>query len=302
MGNPLDSRWCKGSLMYAPPTIVGTAYFVDATNGASTNTGLDWSNALITIDAAINKCTADKGDVIYVAPWHVENLTAVTDIVMDTAGVSIIGMTDGTRIPILTVTVAAGNIAVSAANCRISGLCFVSACVDGMTTGAITGAATADGLVVDNCIFRDGGTDVLEMVYGIYLTAGCNDCRITDNRFYTTDAGSGTLAGICLAGESARTVIANNILHGDWNSAGILGSAALQTNILIADNYIYNTDSAAGLAISLNAASTGAVVRNLVFGGKNTTAPVSAAACLAAENYATTVITESGNLCPAVDS
>ena len=155
MGNPLDSRWYKGSLIMAPPTIVGTAYFVDATNGASTNTGLDWNNALTTIDDAINLCTADKGDVVYVAPWHTQNLTAVTDIVMDADGVSIFGLTDGTRIPILTITVAAGNIAVSAPNCRISGLEFVSACVDAGTTGAITASAAADGLVVDNCIFRE---------------------------------------------------------------------------------------------------------------------------------------------------
>ncbi len=295
----LKSFWNNGSLVVYPPTLIGTSFYVDATNGATGNSGLNWDNALTTIDAAINKCTANKGDVIYVAPWHAENLIAATTINMDTEGVTIIGLSDGNRRPTLTITVAAGAITVSGANCRISNLEFLSACVDAGTTGAITTADTADGLQVDNCVFRDGGTNILEMAYGIVIAAACDNCKILNNRFYTTAAGSGTLTGISLTGETARTIIANNVMLGDWNTAAIGGSTALATKITIYGNVINNLDATTGFACNLHANTTGTVVRNLAHGGLNATAPISAAGCLMCENYQTNAEAASGLLLPA---
>ena len=46
----------------------GSVFYVDSGSGAAANTGDASDEALITIDAAINKCTASKGDIIYVMP------------------------------------------------------------------------------------------------------------------------------------------------------------------------------------------------------------------------------------------
>ena len=46
----------------------GSVFFVDSVTGSDTQDGLDPSSALATIDAAINKCTADKGDLVIVMP------------------------------------------------------------------------------------------------------------------------------------------------------------------------------------------------------------------------------------------
>ena len=60
---------------------MGTAFFVDSgPANAATDSGLTPESALPTIDAAINKCTANVGDVIFVLPGHVENVTAITGI------------------------------------------------------------------------------------------------------------------------------------------------------------------------------------------------------------------------------
>ena len=50
----------------------GKIFYVDATNGSTSNTGLTPTEALTTIDAAINKCTADRGDLIYLLPGHAD--------------------------------------------------------------------------------------------------------------------------------------------------------------------------------------------------------------------------------------
>jgi hypothetical protein len=214
---------------------------------------------------------------------------------MSTAGVSLIGVLQGNQRPTFTFTAADATFSITGANCRISGIKIVSGVAD-MAVG-VTASAAADGLEVDHCIFTDGGTAV-ELVIALQLAAACNGCYIHDNEFYTVDGG-GCASAIQLVGESAQTVIARNIISGDFSVAGIDGATALATNLIVADNLIDNLDPTAGLAIGLHASTTGIVCRNLTHGGKNTTAPVSAAACMCCENYATTVEAESGNLCPA---
>jgi hypothetical protein len=85
-----QSRWLNGSLQINPPIVIGSAFFVDSVNGASTNDGTSWDDALATVDQAIAKCTATKGDIIYCAPWHTEDeAVAATSIwTMSKAGVT----------------------------------------------------------------------------------------------------------------------------------------------------------------------------------------------------------------------
>lgn len=293
-----QSHWLGGTLQLFPPDICGNAYFVDATNGSDTaNSGTNWSNAFATVDAARAKCTANQGDKIYMAPWHAESEAGAATAIatMSIAGIDLIGLCQGNQRPTFTFTAADATFSVTAGNCRISGIKIISGVIDmavGMTVGA-----SADGLQVDNCIFTDGGA-ALELVIGLQLAAACSGCRIINNQFYTADGG-GCASAIQLVGESAQTVIAGNVISGDYSVAGIDGATALATNIIVTDNDIDNLDPTAGLAIGLHADTLGIVVRNLTHGGKNTTAPISAAKCMACENYATTVEAESGNICPA---
>jgi len=98
---------------------VGTAFFV-STEGSDTNGGLSWDDTLLTIDAAVDKCTADKGDIIYIAPGTYDE--TVLGVVADVAGITIKGLTDanGSRVNITnstgglasTITVSANNITI----------------------------------------------------------------------------------------------------------------------------------------------------------------------------------------------
>ena len=133
----------------------GKTFFVDATNGAATNSGKYPDQALTTIEAAVNKCTANRGDVIYVLPGHTENISAATSLVCDKAGIIIKGLGFGTARPNLSFTAATATIPVSAANVVIDNIIFTAAYAD--VADAFT--PTAKGLQFHNCEFLASATN-----------------------------------------------------------------------------------------------------------------------------------------------
>ena len=284
-----------------PMEPLGKAFYVDATNGTTSDDGLSWDTAVNTVDLAIAKCTANSGDVIFMAPWHAETEAVAATAVwtMSTAGVSLIGVKQGNQMPTFTITAADAYASVTGGNCLVQNCKFVSGIED--LASALTLGAAADGTTIDGCSFLDGGTTILEMVIGISITAACTDVTINNCFFSTTPAGSGTLAGIHALGAADRLRITNCRFVGDWNTQApidILDAKSL--DVYIADNDIFNLDDASGLAISVQATTTGLIVRNLIFAGKNTVAGLSTAdKCGQLENYQTTVEAESGNLVPA---
>ncbi len=106
------------------------------------NDGKTPERPLSTIDAAINLCTAGRGDTIFVMPGHVEAVTA-TSIVMDTAGVRIIGLGNGANRPILTFGVTSSNIAITGANTVMRNMILKST-VDSVVAGITVSAAGVD--------------------------------------------------------------------------------------------------------------------------------------------------------------
>lgn len=121
--------------------IMGNVYFVDSGTGADTNDGLTIETALATLDAAIGKCTANNGDIIFVAPGHTETWTTTgAKVVADVAGVSIIGLGQGANRPTFSFGHTGTTWTISAASVTLANLLLVSA-VDSITTFAtISGA------------------------------------------------------------------------------------------------------------------------------------------------------------------
>src|SRR3990167_8350785 len=60
-------------------------------SGSNTGGGT-YHRPFSTIDYAIGRCVASRGDVIMVMPGHAENVTAAAGITMDVAGVALIGL------------------------------------------------------------------------------------------------------------------------------------------------------------------------------------------------------------------
>lgn len=284
------------------PTMLGLGdiYYVDATNGSDNYDGKSWIKAKATWDAAIGLCTADSGDRILMAPWHAESKTTTGNIALaDIAGVTTIGLIQGNQRPTFTLGHAGTTISVTAANNRITGIKIISDvadCAAGLTVGA-----AADGLEVDHCIFTDGAA-AKELVIGISLTAAASGCKIHDNEFYTVDTG-GCASAIKAVGESARTIIKDNTIWGDYSVACIDASTALQTILVVTHNDLQNTDTTAGVCFKAHANSTGIFCHNTECGGHSIAGTYVGAKFSCSNNYSSGAVGASGILAePAADA
>lgn len=140
---------------FNPSIGLGKTFYVDSNNGADTNSGKNPSEALASLDAAIGKCSANRGDVIYALPGHAENISAATSLVCDVAGVTIIGIGSGSLRPKLSHTAAAGVIQISAANVSFKNFVFEAAFADVTEVFNLT----AKWFSCQDCAFQDSAAD-----------------------------------------------------------------------------------------------------------------------------------------------
>lgn len=109
------------------PFTTGLYYFVHSGTGSNGNSGQEVAYPFATIDYAVGRCRASKGDVIIVMPGHAETITAAAGIALDVAGVTVWGVGEGSLKPTLTFTTStAADVNVSAANVWIHNVRFVN--------------------------------------------------------------------------------------------------------------------------------------------------------------------------------
>lgn len=270
-----------------PPT-TGSVFFVHSgTGNDSTGNGVTKENPFATIDYAIGKCTANKGDMIIVMEGHSENISAATSLVVDVAGVSIIGWGRGRLRPQLHFTNTAGTIEMDAANTRLSNLVLlasVSAVVVGINVDA-------DGVMLDNLEFGyvDTGDDFVTMVD----VDAFDYAEIVNCRFLAESGAAGAAEAIRL--DDCHFVrIVNNWFSGQWSDSVIVGEGAAGTDLLLAENQMYNADTGDANGIDLNVAFTGIISNNRI----GTLYAVAVAnlldpgSCLCSENYGVNAIDE----------
>ena len=258
MSNPKGAFRINGVPMQGEQFTTGDVYFVDSSTGLSSNSGETIGAPLATIDQAINKCTANKGDVIYVMPNHAETLSAATSLVPDVAGISIIGLGSGSQSPEITFG-ASGTIDIGAAGITMKNLRFIA----GASAVAIGIDVNADHFTMENCTTDFGATTydfVIHVDIDAYDYATIKNCR-----FIAENATAGANEAIRLD-DTHHTKIIGNYFSGDFARAAIIGEGALGKSLLIAENYIYNDDTAAASnGIDLNVAFTGMIVNNTIF-------------------------------------
>jgi hypothetical protein len=267
-------------------------FFVHSGTGSNGNPGIEPSKPRATIDSAVGLCTANKGDIIIVMEGHSENISAATSLVVDVAGVTIIGLGRGRLRPQLHFTNTAGTIEMDAANTRLSNvvlLASVSAVVVGINVDA-------DGVMLDNLEFGyvDTGDDFVTMVdVDAFDYAEIVNCR------FLTEAAAGAAEAIRL--DDCHFVrILDNWFSGNWSDSVIVGEGALGTDLLLAGNLMYNGDTGAANGIDLNVAFTGLISNNRI--GTLHAAAVAElldpGSCLCTENYASNAIDEYGVILP----
>ena len=167
-----------------PLMTTGKVWFVHGTSGNDGNEGDTQEAPFKTIDYAVGKCTASQGDIILVMEGSNESITST--ILVDVAGISIIGLGHGQAKAMITqATSGSDNVMeVSVANVLIQNIYF-----KGSTTGTsetfINASAAADNLTIRNCLFEQNTKNLI----AVDITPTADYTIIEGCRFFGVGAG-----------------------------------------------------------------------------------------------------------------
>lgn len=272
--------------------------YVDSNTGtdSATRSGEDIRSPFATIDYAYNKATASQGDTILVLPFHAETVTAA--ITLDTAGVSVIGLSQGYYRPTITGNGAIDAVTITGAKNEFGGINFAGPSTDAQT--AQINVAGANAWVHDISMLGSVGTQ--NCVDMITVTADGDDALIENVRAYNTVVECPSC--IKLEGAATNVEIRNCFI---WDSIGFTNGAiydaAIATGCYIHHN-VFTNAKADTVVVNFVAHSTGVTAYNCI-NGRNTTIQsncVTGNSMVFFENYGVEEAKKSGLLMPVVDA
>ena len=252
------------------PTTTGNYWYVSS-QVTPVGDGTSPSAPLATVKAAMTAATANNGDIIVVMSGHVETIASATALLLNKAGITIIGLGTGSLRPTFTFTTAAtANIPVSAANITVQNCIFVANFAD--IVACFTTAAAAEFHVL-NCEFRDtDSTHNFLTIITTTVSVVADGLTFNGNRLKIVGTTAATTP-ISVVGTMDRITINDNFITKAVlnNTSCLLAHAALVvTNLEMARNIVFsgNTDSATGgfLITTSATTNTGMVHDNYVNG------------------------------------
>lgn len=271
--------------------------------GASSGNPGTYLQPFNTIDTAIGKCTAGRGDIIIVMPGHSETITTDGGIAADVAGVVIIGLGMGTLKPKVVFDAEAAAVVVSAANTTFMNIVFEASFAD--ITNAID--VTAAYLSLINCEWKEEGAN-LNFLDIIAATGAANtaDGLYIENGISTAiDAGINSMLNIT-DDIDRLTVLDCLAVHDHANALAMVLQATgkKMTNIKVLRNHYASLKTSGDVLIDNDVATNSGIVAD------NFASHLIAAAEVLIDcdgvgmfnNYGSGVITASGYLLPAADS
>jgi len=243
-----------GTPILAAPRARGRDFYVSSLVGAAGSSGNGPFEAISTIDAAIGKCTAGRGDRIFAMEGHVETVTAAAGVLMDVAGVSLIGLGRGSLRPKINFTTAVtASFKVTAANCYVQNILFTGG-IDALTNPVHIDAA--------DCSLVDIETrDVTGQATDFIVTTDNADRLLISGWRHIGDSAAGADTAISLVGGDDWVIEDFNI-YGNFAVAGIENVTTAANRVRIGGssrggkNYIW-TENAADILVTMVAASTG---------------------------------------------
>ena len=248
----------------------GSVLLPNQKNGSDGNDG-SFNAPFATLDYAIGRCTANRGDIIMIKPGHAENIASAGAITADVAGIAIVGLGTGNLRPKFSFTLDTATMVISAANQTFYNIQWEANYADVAIGLDVSGV---DGLTFDNCYFTEAGTD-LNFVITIDLATGADKLVFNSCQFIGNDASNDTfINGVAhdgftmtdcyLAMNTAQTAV-----------VGLVATSGNCTNMWIKDcAFRSNVDGA--LFLDFNGAANGGVVSNCYFSSIDTAGAVTA--------------------------
>ncbi len=280
----------------------GNVFFVHSTAGSNSKDGKSPQNPVATIDYAIGLCTANKGDLVIVMPGHDETISAAAAIACDVAGVTILGLGNGSLRPIVRFGSTDATIAISAANVTIANIRVTSAIDEVVKMFHITAAyATLDGI-------EHFETATFQTIQFVLTTAAADYLAIRNCYCYQVTAAAAAQAWIQLVGIDGGIIEDNTFRLTLSNNAGsitINGSTACIGTVVRNNTIVQLGGTTQVSAILFVDSSTGIMVHDnrVACGSTALAGGVDVGnAGYAAENYVLNTPDKSGLLDPGVDS
>jgi len=237
-------------------TYTNNVFWVSSSGGSNGNPGTK-QRPFSTIDYAVGKCTANKGDLILVKPGHVETISASTGIDVDVAGVNIVGLGEGTLQPqIIMGTSTGADVKVGADNVVLKNLKFE--CNVASQTRLVLVEDGTDNITFEDCYFYNTTDNALTQLQ-VGSTAAADNLAVKNCVFESLTAASSDAIHFTSAAGCARPVIENSYFYGDWGLAAIDTTSVL-TNALIRNNVIQNDST--DYCILFTGAATGVLNNN----------------------------------------
>jgi len=227
--------------------------------GSDGNPGT-FTKPFYTLDAAIGKCTASRGDIICLMPGHAENIATAGAITSDVAGVAVVGLGAGTLRPKLSFTADAGTHVISAVSCSFVNINWQANVADVTMMLDVSGV---DGLSFENCIWDEAGTN-LNWVIAVDLATGADDISFRNCQFIGGDAANDH----CINGVAHDKVwITDCFFAENVAQTGVVGLIETSGNVtnLWMQNCAFRSNVDGALFIDLNGAANSGVVSNCYF-------------------------------------
>jgi hypothetical protein len=234
--------------------------------GSNGNDG-SYKKPFSTIDYAIGRCTAGRGDIIMVMPGHAETITAAGGITIDVNGICIMGLGTGNLAPTLTYTTAnTASVSWTADQCTMKNIRFVGNFLS--IAAAVLNSGGRD-WTIEDCHFSDTSA-ILGFLSAVTTTVSTNSdngwfCNNTRSSDATTTPGT----ALKVANTTNRLTIKDNILwHSviEENVSPILAHGALVVDeLLMEGNRIYSVNAAqttAGFLVSTSATTGSGIIAN----------------------------------------
>lgn len=245
-----------------------TASALTGHHGASDGNKGSFESPFSTIDYAIGRCTASRGDIIFVKPGHAETISSATALAADVAGVAVVGLGIGSLRPTITFdTATTTTIAVSAANVAFKNIIFTANFADIVSVFTLT---TAKYLTLEDCSFKATATNMnfLHVVDTNATSADADGLYVNGCKWVEPDAA--TLAFALVDGTNDGWTFTDNYVNiGGTTTAATLFTVATTkalTNLKVMRNFVQKigqTDGSAGFLLTADTTSnTGIVAQN----------------------------------------
>lgn len=223
-----------------------------------------------TLDYAVGRCTANRGDIIFILPGHAETISTATALALDVAGVAIIGLGSGSLRPTFTLdTATTATIGVSAANIAVKNCIFTANFADIVSVFTLT---TAKYFTLEACYIKATATNMnfLYVVDTNATTADADGLAVVGNKWIEPDTATESM--VKMDGTNADVVFDGNFLNlgvGNNKAAGItIATGKIVTSLMFTNNRVFrlNTDTATGgiLIVTDGSTNSGFVAGNYI--------------------------------------